>query len=120
MSLKGMLCNCVILFVPSPTDELILHTDASGRGVGAVLSMVQEGEELPTDFYSRQLSGAELWYSVTEWVALAVVAAVELFHSLLFGRLFTVVTDHKALTSLIPSCVLNKRLQGWALKIASL
>lgn len=115
--LVGKLCHVTILCVPSPTDNLVLHTDASGRGVGAVLSVDRDGQEIPCAFFSRQLRGAERRYSTTEWEALAVVAAVSHFEPILFRRPFKIVTDHKPLVSLMSSRVLNKRLQGWALKL---
>ena len=105
--------------VPNNTDSLTLHTDASGLGVGAVLSvMTRNGKELTTAFFSWQLRGAEKRYTTTEWETLTIVAAVQNFLPLLYGRHFTVVTDHKPLTSLMTSTTLNKRLKGWALRLA--
>ena len=49
---------------------------------------------------------------------MAIVAAVNHFLPLLYGKKFTVVTDHKPLTALMSSKTLNKRLQGWALKLS--
>ena len=37
--------------------------DASGTGIGAVLSVVQNDEEFPVSVYSKQLRGTELNYS---------------------------------------------------------
>ena len=116
--LKSKLSNVTILCVPSRTDTFILHTDASGLGVGAVLSIQRKGKEIPTAFFSRQLRDAERNYSTTEWEALAIVTAIHHFLPLLYGNRFTVVTDHKPLTSLMTSRTLNKRLHGWALKLA--
>ena len=43
------------------------------------------------------------------------VEAVHQFEVHLFGRQFTVVTDHRALTNLFSSTVLNTKLWRWAL-----
>ena len=73
--LKSKLSNVTVLCVPSSTDTLTLHTDASGLGVGGVLSVLREGKEVPRAFFSCQLRGAGENYSTTEWKALAIVAA---------------------------------------------
>ena len=66
------LCDHVVLNVPLPEDQLTLHTDASGRGVGAILNVYRDGEEKPTAFFSRHLQGPEHRYSATELEALAI------------------------------------------------
>ena len=45
------------------------------------------------------------------------VASIHHFAHFLFGASFTVLTDHRPLTSLLTSKTLNGRLQGMALKI---
>ena len=52
--LKSKLSNVTVLCVPSSADTLTLHTDASGLGVGTVLSVLREGKEVPTAFFSRR------------------------------------------------------------------
>ncbi len=94
-----------------------MHTDASGKGIGGVLNVKRGEDVLPVAFYSQQLRGAELRYSVTELEALAVVRTVQHFLPYLYGREFTVVTDHQALTSLMSSKTLNRRLHGFAMKL---
>ena len=68
------LCKCLsdvcVLTIPLPSDQYRLQTDASGQGLGAVLSVVREGEELPVAYYSRQLHGAEVQRS---WSALVLL-----------------------------------------------
>ncbi len=71
--LKCVLANHVILNIPQAEDQFILHTDSSGVGVGSVLNIIKNGVEVPVAFYSRQLRGAELRYSVTELESLAIV-----------------------------------------------
>ncbi len=111
------LCEFSVSNVPVSSDVFVLHTDVSGRGVGAVLNIIRDDREVPVAFYSKQLRGAEVRYSATELEALAVVKAVTHFLPYFYGRHFTVVTDHLALTSLMKSRILNRRLQGFALKL---
>jgi len=112
--LRESLCKCCLLHVPICSDSFILHTDASGLGLGAVLSVCRE-KELPVAFYSRQLRERETRYSATELECLAMLESIRHFEVYLVGRRFTFVTDHKALESLLSSRVLNRKLTRWAL-----
>ena len=116
-----MLCNCLsdfsVLTLPNALDQFILHTDASGAGVGAVLSVERDKEELPVGFFSKKLSPSEKKYSATELECLAVVKAIDHFAVHLCGRPFTVVTDHQALQYLDSSRHLNSRLTRWAVQL---
>ena len=111
------LCHHTQLTIPLPTDTFTLHTDASGIGVGAVLNLVRDHCELPVSFFSRQLRGAELNYSVSEKEALAICCTVHHFEHFLYGSSFTVCTDHQPLVYLLGSKKLNKRLTGFVLKL---
>ena len=115
--LKGMLCDVCVLTIPSPEDCFSLNTDASGLGIGATLNVHRDGIEKPVAFFSRQLQGAQRRYSATELEGLAVFKAIYFFDHFLYGRNFKVYTDHQALVSLLRSKRLNKRLQGWVLKL---
>ena len=115
--LKCKLVSVCMLTIPSQEDVFSLHTDASGLGVGATLNVVREGVELPVEFYSKQLQGAEKRYSATELEGLAIFRAINFFDHFLFGQKFVVYTDHKALVYLLKSKRLNKRLYGWLLKL---
>ena len=115
--LRVSLVNVCTLTVPSVEDCFVLHTDASGAGVGAALYVLREEKELLVGFFSRQLQGAQHRYSATELEALAVFQSVHFFAHYLWGAEFTVVTDHRALVHLMSSKKLNKRLSGWALQL---
>ncbi|UYV74269.1 K02A2.6-like, partial [Cordylochernes scorpioides] len=122
-SVKGELpprkCWCHMMPLP-----LSLATDASQIGVGAVLSHVIEGQEKPILFASRTLSGAKRDYSQIEREALAIIYGVTKFHQFIYGRQFTLITDHKPLVSIlgpragIPT-LSTPRLQRWGLTLAA-
>ena len=114
---KSKLSNVTVLCVPSSADTLTLHTDASSLGVGAVLLVLREGKEVPTAFFSRQLIGVEKNYSTTEKEALPILAAVNHFLPLPYGKKFTVVTDHKPLTALMSSKTLKQAIAGLSVEI---
>lgn len=116
--LRVSLCNAVCLCVPRSEDMYVLECDASGTGVGAVLSVKREEEVLPVAFFSRQLRGAQARYSAQELECLAVVEAVQHFAFYLYGRRFEIVTDHRGLESLRTGRQLNRRVFNWALKLA--
>jgi len=76
--------------------ETIVSCDASGIALGACLSQKVGGVERPIAFASRVLSTAERKCSVSESQAIACLWARERWNSYLYGRRFTLVTDHKA------------------------
>ena len=117
--LRVSLVDVCCLHVPSSEDKFVLHTDASGSGIGAALYIIRDGEELPVAFYSKQLQGAQHRYSATELEGLAIFKAIHHFAHFLWGRHFDVVTDHSALVQLMKSQTLNNRLHGWSLQLMS-
>ena len=112
-AIKVSLVNLCQLTIPSQEDVFILHSDASGAGIGATLNVVRDGVERPAAYYSKQLQGAQKNYSATELEGLAIFRSIHFFAHFLLGRRFTVVTDHKALVAFLHSRALNKRLYGW-------
>ena len=115
--LQDSLCSIPSLTLPLPSDQFVLQTDASGVGLGAVLSVQRDGEELPVAFYSRKLQPRERRYSATELEGMAVVAEVSHFDAYLVTHPFLIETDHKALTFLNSAQHSNGRLARWAMKL---
>ena len=76
----------------------ILKTDASDRGVGALLSQPSTDNDLhPGAYFSKKLLPREERYSTIEKECLAVKLGIEAFRFYLMGCTFTVQTDHHAL-----------------------
>ena len=64
----------------------------------AVLSHVVDGDkERPIAYASRSLSAAERKYSQLDKEALAIVFGVTRFHQFVYGRHFTLYSDHQPL-----------------------
>ena len=72
---------------------MVLQTDASGVGLGAVLE--QEGHVI--GYASRTLSRSESNYSVIQRECLAIVWGMKQFRHYLLGRPFQLMTDHAPL-----------------------
>ena len=96
--LKETLIGDSVLRIADPSKPFVLQTDASNRGLGAVLSQVDaQREEHQIAYASRKLFPRERKYSVIEKECLALVWALKVFRVYLFGQEFVVETDHQPL-----------------------
>ena len=91
--------------------------DASKAGLGAVLQQKEKDDWKPISFASRFLTDLESKYSVNELELLAIVWAVEYFRSYVYGVHFKIISDHKALATVLKGNKGNKtyssRLTRW-------
>ena len=76
-----------------PDVESVIQTDASLKGLGAVL--LQQGR--PVCYASKALTETERNYSNIEREPLGVVWGLERFNYYIFGKHCTVNTDHRPL-----------------------
>ena len=98
---KELLISSPLLVHYNPDLPLILACNTSAYGLGAVLAYcMPDGSEKPIACASRTLNPAERNYSQIEREGLCVFG-VKRFYTYLFGRGFTLVTDHKTLLSLL-------------------
>ena len=114
---KRLLINEPILQYPDFNRPFILTTDASNIALGAVLSQGEVGRDRPIAYASRTLSDTETKYSATEKELLAIVWATKYFRPYLFGKPFTICTDHQALTWLFKLKEPNAKLARWKLRL---
>ena len=96
-TLKTLLTESPILGYPQDEGQIILDTDASDMGLGAVLSQLQEGREKVLSYASRTLTKPERNYCVTRRELLAIIFGLRKFRHYLLGRNVKIRTDHAAL-----------------------
>lgn len=118
-ALQNILTSTPILRYPNLDHPFSVATDASNVGIGAVLYQVIDGETRHISFMARSLSKSQRNYSTTKRELLAVVYALEKFHTYLWGNKFTLYTDHRALTYLHTQRVANSMMVGWLDSILS-
>lgn len=115
--LKELITKYPILQYPDFSKPFIITTDASNRGIGAVLSQEFNGKDLPIHFASRTLNKSETSYSTTEKECLAIVWATKQFRPYIYGTKFVIMTDHRPLTWLFQVKDPGSRLVRWRLKL---
>ena len=118
--LKSLLTKAPVLVYPrfGQGQSFLLETDASGVGLGAILSQQQEdGKYHPVAYASRSLLPNERNYPISELETLAIVWAVKYFRTYLLGHPCTVLTDHASCLSLLNTPKPSAKLARWAMAI---
>lgn len=116
--LKKLITEKPVLACYRTNGSIEVHTDACDYGIGAIMYQQQEDEEWkPVCYISRTLNEHEIKYGITEKECLAIVWAIERLRHYLYGRTFTVITDHCGLCWFMSSRKTNRRLARWALTL---
>ena len=122
-AIKKKLTNTPILAFYDPNHPLILQCDASPFALGCVLSTIIDGEERPIEYAHGSLSPTEQKYSHLDKEALSIVYGVSKFHKYLYGREFTILTDHRPLVHIFGEnkhlpAIATARIFRWALLLS--
>ena len=124
--LKAACLQAPILAFPDFNKPFLLETDASGRGLGAVLSQKQaDGQYHPIAYASHVMNETKQRYDSNKQESLALKWAVtEQFHEYLspYGKNrneFVVCTDNNPLTYIFSSANLDAAGQRWVAHLAS-
>ncbi|XP_039032144.1 uncharacterized protein LOC120167102 [Hibiscus syriacus] len=95
--LKPCLCSALILGLSHFDKEFQVEIDASGTGIGAVLT--HEGK--PLAYFSQKLSPHMQSASTYNREMFAITRAMGKWHQYLVGRKFVIVTDQRSLLTLM-------------------
>ena len=122
---KSLLQSSSLLVHYDDKKPLLLACDASPCGIDAILShCMDDGSDKPITFIFRTLAPAEKNYSQLEKEALAIVSTVKRLHHYLYGRHFTIYSDHQPLKYILNESkpipvMLSSRVQHWALTLSA-
>ncbi|KAK6169383.1 hypothetical protein SNE40_020449 [Patella caerulea] len=112
--LRTSLVEPPVLAYADFSKPFILHTDASGLGLGAVLYQGHNGLEKVIAYASRSLNRSEGNYPAHKLEFLALKwSVIEKFHQYLFNNYFTVYTDNNPLTYILTTAKLDATGHRW-------
>ena len=124
-TIKEILTSDDVLTHYDPKRTLELAADASPYGLGAaILHVFEDGSKKPIAYASRSLEKHEKGYAQLDKEALAIMFGLKKFWMYLYGRKFTILTDHKPLERIlgpktgVPTMA-AQRLQRWALALSA-
>lgn len=100
-NLKVALATAPVLALPDFQIPFTMETDASGSGMGAVLS--QKGH--PIAYFSKPFSPKLLTASTYVRELFAITSAVKKWRQYLLGHQFTIITDHRSLKELLTQVI---------------
>jgi hypothetical protein len=114
-TLKSCLITPPILGYPNFTQPFELHTDASGRGLGAILYQEQEGHKRVIAYAScgQHYPAHRLEFLALKW------AVTDKFSDYLMTLKFIVYTDNNPLTYVLSSAKVDATTQRWIAALSS-
>ncbi|GFX67459.1 transposon Tf2-8 polyprotein [Trichonephila clavipes] len=116
--IKKAILNPPVLALPDQNAELQITTDASSRGIGAVLEQKYPNSEVkPLYFFSKKLNPSQSKYNATVLEFFAIYTALNFFRPFLLGRKFKVFTDHKPLAGFLSNKNPSSKILRWKLAL---
>ncbi len=116
--LKEKLITAPILTQFDDRLSVILYTDASNYGLGALLCQIQNGVERVIAYASRMMNPSEQNFATSEKECLALIFALDKWREYCYGRKVIAYVDHLALLSLLKTKnSKNLRLARWVLSV---
>lgn len=102
-----------VLTLPNFEEDFVVETDASGLGMGAVLT--QRGH--PISYFSKKFCPKMLHASTYVRELCAITSAVKKWRTYLLGRKFTIHTDQRSLRELMTQIVQTPEQQFYLSKL---
>ena len=97
LKLKAKMISPEVLALPTPTDKFILTTDCSEIALGSILQVDREGGRRVVAYASHLLEPSRRKYGATKRELYAITFYSFHFRAWLYGRKYTIETDHKSL-----------------------
>jgi len=110
--LKRALTTAPVLSLPNFDIPFCIECDASGKGIGAVLSQNKK----PIAYFNKALADSSLTKFIYEEL-MALVLAIQHWRPYLIGRKFTVYTDQRSLRYLLEHRITTQDQQNWLAKL---
>ena len=102
-----------MLTLPNFAKPFVLETDASGTGIGAVLSQ----DNHPIAYFSKKISMRMQKQSAYAREMYVITEAVSKFRHYLLGHKFIIKTDHKSLKEMQGQVIQTPEQQAWLPKL---
>ncbi|GAU25735.1 hypothetical protein TSUD_216660 [Trifolium subterraneum] len=113
LQLKQALTSAPVLCLPDFSKPFVVETDASGKGIGAVLMQ----EHHPVAYISKSLGPKQQAMSIYERELLAIVYAVQKWGSYLSHAPFIIKTDQKSIKHMLDQKLNTPFQQVWVAKL---
>jgi len=117
--IKEKLSTAPVLTHDDGLSQLELQTDASAKGLGAVLYLLKDDVRKPIAYASRRLKDAEERYHANELEFLALIWALKRFKHHLYGRPCLVKTDSSVVKWVVERAETtnNDRMRRWLVEL---
>lgn len=117
-TVRKLLAEPPVLAIFDPDKPIHLFTDASTKGIGAILKQPDGHVLRPVSYFSRSLQPYQKNYAVAELECLAIVEAFKHWHHYLDGHKTMVHSDHKGLQWLHKIGLDKSRLARWSMQLS--
>ncbi|KAL6342714.1 hypothetical protein AAG906_013120 [Vitis piasezkii] len=111
LALKQAMTSTPTLAMPNFTEPFTIETDASGNGIGVVLTQ----QNKPIAYMSRALGITKQTWSIYAKEMLVIVEAIRLWRPYLLGYKFYIKTDQRSLKFFLDQRVATPEQQKWLL-----
>ena len=105
VELKHRLTTAPILAIPDQLGGFVIHSDASGQGLGCVLMQ----HDIVVTYASRQLKSHEQNFLTHDLELAVVIFALKIWRHYLLGTRVEIFTDYKSLKYIFTQKELNMR-----------
>ncbi len=116
-TLRKLASSELVLSLPDFSLPFHLYTDANDYAYGTVLIQYFVDDICILGYFSKSYTLAQRKYAIIEKELLVIVRAIEFFNPVLYGREFTVWSDHLPLSYIFTMKNPAKRLERWIEKL---